>query len=379
MTRILVSGDFQIGAGQTLGRTLVDQDELLARIVDIAEREQTELFLFLGDAFQNRSTNRDQDEVFMRFLVAMSRVCPILLLGGNHDWRGYERASTVGIFREMGVRVALEPGVHRFGKVAVATLPWAALGHLVAASDGGERARTNEEAAAHLVSIAGGLRSQIAQDEIAILAGHWAVTGASLPTGLPVEMLKEPVVEIADLLAQKWDAVVLGHIHKPQVMSQDPLALYVGSPWANDWSEASNPHGVWIMDSAMSPGSGWVAIPDHPFITFEPEVGMDLDALAEGAAAVEDAIVRVQISATPEQARRLDLAALKEALYAAGAHFIAPIQLEIVKPERARIEGLNEDLDELAALELWLDAAGVNGDRADALRERTQSYLGAVR
>jgi len=383
--RLLVGSDFQIGAGQTLGRTLADQDELLARIVGVAAREQAELFLFLGDAFQNRSTNRDQDEVFMRFLVAMARTCPILLLGGNHDWRGYERASTVGIFREMGVTVALEPGIHRYstheGSVAISCLPWSALGHLVASHSGGDRALANEEAAAHLVTIARGLREQIEPGETAILAGHWAVTGASLPTGLPVEMLQEPVVEITDLVAQDWDAVLLGHIHKQQVMSQKPLALYVGSPWANDWGEAEIPHGIWIMDSALSPGSGWITIEDRPLETFDFN-GDDraLEPPYEIAEAlVMDAIVRVRISATQEQARRLDLGALKRSLYDAGAHFVAPIQLEIEREERARIEGLTEELDELAALELWMEASGVNGTRAEALRERTERYLGLVR
>jgi exonuclease SbcD len=385
--RILASADFQIGAGATLGRTLTDHDELLSRIVDIAEREEADLFLLLGDAFQRRQTNRDEDEVFMRFLLAMARLCPILLLGGNHDWRGYERASTVGIFREMGVTVALEPGVHRYGDTAIASLPWAALGHLVAQRDGGERAFANQEAAAHLVTIARGLREQIEPGETAILAGHWAVTGASLPTGLPTDMLSEPVIEITDLEAQGWDSIALGHVHRAQTIGELGTAFYAGSPYACDWGEAEIAHGVWVLEPDPTTRSmnerallvpSFVPIPDRPFWT------LDLSELEEppyeiAEALVMDAIVRVQIRASQEQARRLDLRALRQALYDAGAHFVAPIQLEIERPERARVEGLSEELDELAALDLWIEASGLNGSQADALRERTERYLGLVR
>lgn len=387
--RVLCGSDFQIGAGRTLGRTLADHDELLGRIVDVADEQGAELFLFCGDAFERRSTTRDQDEVFMRFLVAMSRVCPILLVGGNHDWRGYERASTVGIFREMGVTVALEPGVHRFGDLAIATLPWASLGHIVASRNGGDRAAANEDAAIYLATIAGELRSQIQPGETAILAAHWHVTGASLPSGLPTDSLGEPVLEMAELEEQDWDIMAFGHLHKGQTVGERGGTFVCGSPYVCDWGEADFPHGVWMLKPAPATRSAkqdallvpsFIPIEDHLFVTLELEPG-DGDAGVlwpeMWAGDLEGAIVRVQISATQEQARGVDVPALKRAIYEAGAHYVSEIKVDVGRAERARVEGLTEELGEMEALDLYLTAHAdeIAVERAEAIRERTDSYL----
>lgn len=390
--RILCASDLQIGAGRTLGITLEDQERWLQQIVGLAEG--ADLLLFLGDAFENRVTNRDQDEVFMRFLVEAARECPVLLVGGNHDWRGYERASTVGIFREIGVTVALEPGHHWFAlpdeSVVIAALPWASLGHLVASQNGGDRAAQYAEASAHLATIAQGLRDQIGPGQTTILAAHWAVSGASLPTGLPVDLLGEPVIEISDLAAQRWDAIALGHVHRAQLFNDDPPAFYCGSPYPCTWGEADDEHGVWLLEpDPATRNERERAIYVPRFVPLEGprlvKICMDAEDVLEVLASewplsrpIDDAIVRVTVSATAEQARQIDIGLLRREAMAAGARHVV-VQLDVEQAERARVEGMSEELDELEALALWCDAQGIDGPRAERLRARTEKYLAEIR
>ena len=82
-----------------------------------------------------------------------------------------------------------------------------------------------------LVEIARGLFAQMATGP-KYLVGHWSVTGASTPTGLPTDLFREPVLDLAALDTIGFDAIVLGHIHKPQMIptpSGRPI-FYVGSP-----------------------------------------------------------------------------------------------------------------------------------------------------
>jgi hypothetical protein len=91
--------------------------------------------------------------------------------------------------------------------------------------------------------------------------------------------------------------------------------------------------------------------------------------------AVDGAVVKLRYRATPEQARRIDRSEIKAALYEAGAAHVYAIQAEIVREQRAQVAELDESIDELAALDLYMDANGVNGDCASALRDLTTDYL----
>lgn len=90
-----------------------------------------------------------------------------------------------------------------------------------------------------------------------------------------------------------------------------------------------------------------------------------------------DSIVRVRYTATREQQSFIDTANIRKEVLAAGASSVT-IQPEIVRADRARVEGLDEGVSELDALELWLETNTVEAGLADRMREKTREYLEAV-
>ena len=107
-------------------------------------------------------------------------------------------------------------------EIVVATLPWTPISRLVADRPADDRDSLNEIAAAALVESAHLLGARCRDehpDKTAILVGHWAVSGASLPTGLPVEMLREPVLSSEGLASAGFDLICFGHIHAAQVVN----------------------------------------------------------------------------------------------------------------------------------------------------------------
>jgi hypothetical protein len=110
-------------------------------------------------------------------------------------------------------------------------------------------------------------------------------------------------------------------------------------------------------------------------------VTLDLDgaSLAAEAGAYrsisrwDDAVVRVRYTATEEQARRIDHAEITRALMDSGAHKVFAIQPTIVRENRARVEGVTEEIAPLAAVGAWCDANGI-ADHAP-LGDLTSRYL----
>jgi hypothetical protein len=63
----------------------------------------------------------------------------------------------------------------------------------------------------------------------------------------------------------------------------------------------------------------------------------------------------------------------------AGAHKVfGGIQWLPMRETRARAEGLDESLNPLGAVDLWIIAQGLNGWEAASLRELTEAYLAAT-
>lgn len=394
--RALATGDNHLGSGADLGRVpgerLVEQEQVWRHTLELAREYECDVVLHGGDLFHRASPSPEEVLAALRPLVEHAEAggCPVVMGLGNHERRGVSEATMPAAIGELDVlHVSQSPeAVGAFGGVTVCTLPWVSAGRLAADAGGSDRDRLNDHAAELLVEAAWRLRGSV--EGPAILLTHFSITGSALPNGLPVDQLREPVLELAALERLGFDAVVAGHIHKGQIMGRDDVPVfYVGSPMPQNFGETGYDHGCFILES-----SGMHGLLSPRFIPIESRPlrkialsALELEVPAGGGPNFVDweehdvagAIVKVTIHATAEQARGLDLAAFKREVYEQGAHKIAAAQLEVEREERQRVEGLSEELGEMEALGLWLQANGINGARETELRARTERYLEAVR
>jgi exonuclease SbcD len=390
--RLLCAGDVHLGASPDFGTAaygpgsrLGDQAKVLERIARVAVDEDCDHVLFAGDAFHRRRPTPSEIVVWRDFLDLL--LLDVIAVDGNHDVVSAELASALETTRpESSYEVSRRPQTFTlFGgaeRVNVATLPWTPPARLVASRNGGSRDALNDEVAMLLIETARDLRAQI--DGPAILLAHWSVEGASTPSGVPTVAFREPVLPLADLEALGFDAVVLGHIHRPQVLSPGQLApdvngshmasghpiFYVGSPCVVDFGEADSAHGVWILDTEDW-SARFVPVEDRPFVTLD---WLDIKHMQEPPD-VTDAVVRVRYTATPEQAWRIDHAAIRQALLDAGAHKVYGIIPDIVRSDRARVSGVDETIEPLESLRAWSSSQSIASDVAGELEARTALYL----
>ncbi len=379
MTRILCVADLHLGASPGLGRApygpesrLADQERAWLAVCELAIEGQAGLVLFAGDAFHRPRPTPSEILAFRAGLRLLDLAgIPTVAIVGNHDVASADLPSALAIFADE-IIVSSAPEVLSVAGVTVCTLPWTPPGRLVAQHGGGDRDELHREAASLLVDVAAGLRAQCPADLPAILAAHWSVSGAALPTGMLADELREVVLPYADLAAQGWDRIVLGHLHRPQVLGD--RGFYTGSPLVVDWGEAGHEHVVWILDTE-APLADWgvFPVPDRPFVTLplsphEIETGYDLPARIDGA------VVRVRYTATREEAARISDAALARALTDAGAWRVF-VQPEILREERARVDGLDDTIGAGAALDLWLDTQDIPGGLRAQVRDHARPYL----
>lgn len=123
----------------------------------------------------------------------------------------------------------------------------------------------------------------------------------------------------------------------------------------------------------------FVPIESRAFVTFDAPEPLQADAIYTiDSPAMKDAVVRFRYTATAEQAKRIDHRKLRDALYAAGAHKVYAIEANVERETRARVEGVDENLGEAAALDLYIEAQGIDPAMAERMRERTRTYMEGV-
>lgn len=398
MTRILCTGDLHLGVGADLlgpGERLLDQEQVWDRICTLALEENVDALLFGGDAFEGPIPTAAEYVAFARPLRRLAGEIPVLAIPGNgkHDSAGRPGANALEVFEAGYARSILDvhsrPGVwDRLDGVTVCTLPWVPVSNLVASMNGGDRDSIHVQAAELLLNVARGLRAQV--DGPAILLAHWSISGASLPNGLGVEHLREPVLPVDELESQGWDAVVLGHIHKPQMLSETGRPhFYVGSPMPLNFGEANCHHGVWIIEedpdqetaARLGPFTAQLRpVESRPFVTMDYSVEAWQEIIdGEPLALLDEPIIRARYTATGEESRRLDHAKIRQTLIDQGAAAVR-IQPDIVREDRRRVEGIDETLEPLEALGMWVGTqTDVPVDVAIALKDRCRRYLEEAR
>lgn len=365
-------------------------------VVAIAQTHQPDLILAPGDMFVTGNPPVEAILEVARLFERLEKVAPVIGCQGNHDPEGWNKPGPVDLLQHLSKRGRwgyTQPGwvtvPTKHGYADVAVLPWTRPDAL---RMGAENQVGNVQAA--LSHITWALAAQLPERQpgrVRILMGHWAVSGCQT-ANLAVLEGREPCLQLADLQAQGWDAVVMGHIHVPQQFPGTPVVIHTGALECRDFGEENDRRVVALIDTEEQTVE-WVPYWYRRFWTLRlhpaqvqsmtdpanagKELVMDLSA-------AEDKICRIVYQATEEQHARMPNDQLIRALYTAGAHHVAGVYPEIIRATRARSEGLTERTSPREALQAWL---AQRADLTDTMRaavlsaadELEREVLGCVR
>lgn len=337
-------------------------------VVETALDEKVDLVLFAGDAYKSRDPSpTHQREFASRIRRLVEAGIQVLLLVGNHDMPGATgRANSVDIFDTLAVpnvTVADRPRLHRLetraGPVQIVAIPWLTYGRILLREEyrGLNLEQIHEEVIRRVdrfLNGEDGVVGLLERGVPAVCTYHGSVVGAVYGSERSVLLGREIVLPPSLVRQPAFDYVALGHIHKHQVLAEDPPVVYPGSLERVDFGEEKEEKGFILAE--VAPGKAtwrFVPTPARPMRTVEVSPQED-NPTAEVVAALEsqpleEAIVRVQVHLRPDQEPLLDDKAVRRALE--PAYYVAAITREVERPPRLRL-GPQEAIEGMTPLEI---------------------------
>lgn len=389
MVKLLHLSDIHMGSGFSHGHInpttglnsrLEDFVATLTRCIDRAIREPVDLVLFGGDAFPDATPAPIVQQAFaQQFQRLVEANIPTVLLVGNHDQHSQGMGGTsLCIYRTLAVPdfiVGDSLSTHhidtRTGPVQVITLPW--LNHSTfltrPETEGLSLSAVNELMLDRLrVALEGEIR-QLEPDIPCILLAHLMTDTARYGAEKYLAVGKGFTVPMALLARPCFDYVALGHVHKHQILCQNPPIVYPGSIERVDFSEEKEDKGFVIAEIQSGHTSvEFCPLPVRAFKTIEIDISTTDSPQKKlertlAKANITNAVVRLSYKLNPAQIEKIDQVALQQALATAHSYTIHP---ELVSQlSRPRLPELTSDniRDPLSALQTYL----ANRNDLDAL------------
>ena len=345
-----------------LSTRLMDFLRAYDQVVDYALENDINLVIFAGDAYKTRDPNPTYQREFARRIRRLSAAgVPTVLVAGNHDTpHAMGRATTVEIFATLEVEnvyVLKKPEVvtveTRGGPVQVVALPWVTRSALLARDEYKNRSleEINQLILDKIINIVEGpegLISQLDRTLPTILAAHATVQGAVYGSERSVMLGQEVILPPSLVRNTAFDYVALGHIHKHQVLNDEPPVIYSGSIERIDFGEEREDKGFVVAEVERG-GASWqfVKTDARPFVTVEVNIQGDdptaeiLEAIA--ARDIEDAVVRLIVHTPAEKEPLINEGAIRRGL--AGAFHIAAIVKDVERKVRLRLG--NQPIEEM--------------------------------
>lgn len=404
MIKMLHLADLHIGM-ENYGRVdpatglhsrLKDYLDRLDEAIAFGLGEQVDIVLIAGDVYKNRTPNPTHQREFAKRVNRLRREgLPVYILVGNHDVSpAAGRAHAIEIFDTLaleGVIIADRPRVDvvetKSGPVQIVAMPWVTRHGLM----------TKEELArASMLDVEMMLLSRVEQflhvkaealdpDIPAVLTLHGTIDGATVGIERQIMLGRDMVLPKSVVALPNIDYVALGHIHKHQILANHPPVVYSGSIERIDFGEEHEDKGCVLVELEKGE-TRWRfhTLAARPFVTISVDVRNTSEPQARVADAIskhklEDAVVRVLVEASPEQAAQLRTSEIQQLLDEAKAFHVAAVKIDVERANRSRLGAASQELlDGLTprrALELYLRSKNTDEDRLKELLAAADELL----
>lgn len=380
MIKILHLSDIHLGSGFVHGKInpetglntrLEDFVATLGRCVDRAISEPVDLVLFGGDAFPDATPPPYIQQAFAsQFRRLGDAEIPAVLLVGNHDQHSQGAGgASLCIYRTLGVphiivgdRLETHRIQTRNGDIQVITLPWLTRSTLLTRP---ETEGLSMSDVGHLlldrlrVAMEGEVR-KLDPTIPTVLLAHLMVDAANYGAERFLAVGKGFTIPLEFLTRDAFDYVALGHVHRHQILSENPLVVYPGSIERVDFSEEQEEKGFVLVEiDRDSVTLEFCPLPVRSFCTIELDLTESDDPHSDLLAAIEqkpieDAVVRVLYQVRPEQIDLIDDSDLHTVLSIAHTYTIQAGLISQMSRSRLPELGVGSAIEPLDALRAYL-------------------------
>lgn len=349
--KILHTADWHIGQfkGPVVdGVNLRSQDTIkcLEYMIEVAQKEKPDIVCISGDIFHQEQIGpvRYSDEMIhaTNIITALAHFASyVIVMRGtpNHDGSGQFRVLKRMLLNVNNVCVVTEPFVIKTRYADIACIPGFDKQEFRAKFPGLSADEENLAWTKYISDIVLALRAEC--ENTPILMAHYTVPGCNMESGQTSFFTNfEPVIPREALEAAGYEAVLLGHIHRPQILNGLHNVFYSGAINAMNFNDEGQERGFWIHEFSdtgkLTKGHNCIT-PYRRFYTITWDTEEVEAYIREGVMYlhrlgfpedVTDKIVRVRYSCTSEQKKQLNIPALQKDLYELGAFYVSDIEAE---------------------------------------------------
>jgi len=381
---------------------MVDILKALDNLVDYAVDNGIHLVLFCGDAYKDRSPNPTQQREFARRIKRLSEAgITTYILTGNHDLpNALNRATATEIFDTLevnNVHVTSKPGLEYIetpgGPVQLLSLPWLRRSNLMKMEEAKnlDMASLFQKMEFVLTNVIIQNHARLDPELPALLASHVWVEGARTGSEKGSTIGREPHLLLSNLIQPGIDYVALGHIHRRQILSENPPVVYPGSLVKLDFSDTDEEKGFFVVeitshdDGTRRTNYHFQPVPGRRFVTINVEVQPGdsdpttsvLERINRVSSDLEEAIVRLEVTMPQEAEGLLRDAEIRAALK--PAHYVT-VAKKIIRTVRTRLGNdiSAEAITPFEALKAWLDTSSYSSEKKDQLLSYGTSLIEEV-
>lgn len=376
-----------------LSSRLLDFLAALDQLVDYAIENRADLVLFCGDAYKSREPTPTQQREFARRINRLATMdIPVFLLTGNHDLpNAFGRATATEIFDTLAIQkvyVSSRPDVYRIplrsGVLQIVSLPWLRRSALLSKEETKNLTfkEINERLEQVLTNIITANVQKLDPKLPAILAAHVWVVGAKVGSESSMTIGQEHTLLPGSIAHPAFDYIALGHIHRHQVVHENPPVVYAGSLERLNFSEETDEKGFYVVDIEPDEETEKRRVSFHfhqlsgrRFVTINANIEPEetdptltvIKAITEQASNIGDSIVRLNISLPAELEGALRDSDIRSALK--EAHYFS-VTRDIKRETRLRLGKLAaEEITPFEALKAYLNSKKVSPERTKTLLE----------
>lgn len=264
--KVLHTSDWHVGKTLRGRDRSAEHEAVLREVVEVADREQVDLVLVVGDLFDTAAPTADAERIVYRALLGLSDRGhrTVVVVGGNHD--NPRRLAAVRPLLDLG-SVHLQPDLlpaDRGGvlellaggvRVRVALLPFLSQRWIVKADDlmALDADQHRGQYAARMAQIVQALTAGFDDQAVNLVAAHLMVVGGTMGGG---ERSAHTVFDYAvpsTVFPAGASYVALGHLHRSQAIPAPCPVRYSGSPLQLDFGETADQKSVTLVEA--SPGT----------------------------------------------------------------------------------------------------------------------------
>lgn len=265
--KILHTADWHIG--QFKGPTQdgvnlrgLDTVKCLEYMVEVARNEFPDIVCVSGDIFHQEQIgpSRYSEEMVTatRIIEELSKTCKLVIVmrgTPNHDGAGQFKVLEKMFEKNPKVEIVTEPKIVSTPIADFVCIPGFDKQEFRAKFPGLSSDEENAQWTQYISEMVLGLRAQCSNTNVlpdrkpAILMAHFTVPGCNMESGQTSFFANfEPVIPRETLQAANYEAVLLGHIHRPQMIEGLHNVFYSGAINSMNFNDEGQDRGFWIHE-----------------------------------------------------------------------------------------------------------------------------------